>query len=257
MKMKNFIYRLLLLIIPLVSTIEGYASVEYSKALGDTAYSQARYADAINIYQETIENNGGSAELYYNIGNAFFRSNMIGKAILNYERALRLSPSDKDAKANLEYALSMTKDEVAEQYEPFLVTWFKAVVNAMDIASWAVIALVAFFVLLLSLFLFFFNKIVIIRKTALVFAIISVFVTIFANIAASHIYNYMNDETKAIVMREEAYLKSTPDNSGTELIKIHEGRKVKIVDDTMRDWKEVELEDGTVGWLPAVAIERI
>lgn len=255
--MKKIIYTFLLLVMPLMATAQGAAASVYSKALGDSAYSQARYDDAISIYEAVIEKDGGSAELYYNLGNAFFRSGIVGKSILSYERALRFDPTDKDTKANLEYALSMTKDEVAEQYELFFVTWFKAIVNTLSITSWAVMAVVAFILMLLSLLLFFFNQRAGIRKTALVFVVFSLFVTIFANVAASHIYNYMNDDSEAIVMREEAYLKSTPDNSGTELIKIHEGRKVKIIDDTMREWKEVELEEGTVGWLPAVAIERI
>ena len=255
--MKNFIYTLLLLVMPLTALAQETTTAQYSKALGDSAYSQARYDDAITIYESVIAGKGGAVDLYYNLGNAYFRNNMIGKAILNYERALRFDPTDKDAKANLEYALSMTKDEIAEQYEVFFVAWFKAIVNTMNITSWAVLAVVAFMLLLVALLLFFFNGKVAIRKTALVFVILSLFVTIFANIAAFHIYSYMNNDSEAIVMREEAYLKSTPDNSGTELIKVHEGRKVKIVDDTMREWKEVELEEGTVGWLPAVAIERI
>lgn len=255
--MKKFIYTFLLFVMPLLATAQGSVTSAYNKALGDTAYSQARYDDAIRIYEAVINKEGGCAELYYNLGNAFYRSGMIGKSILNYERALRFDPTDKDAKANLEHALSMTKDEVAEQYELFLVTWFKSIVNAVSITSWAVMAVAAFILLLLSLLLFFFNQRAGIRKTALVFVVFSLFVTIFANVAASHIYNYINDKSEAIVMREEAYLKSTPDNSGTELIKIHEGRKVKIIDDTMREWKEVELEDGTVGWLPTIAIERI
>ena len=255
--MKNFIYTLLLLAMPFITTAQETKTTEYSKALGDSAYSHARYDDAIRIYETVIANEGGSVELYYNLGNAFYRSNMIGKAILNYERALRIDPTDKDTKANLEHANFMTKDEIAEQYELFLTAWFKSVVNAMGITAWAVVAIISFILLLSGLLLFFFNRKAGIRKTALAIALISFFVAIFANIAAAHIYNYMNDDSEAIVMKEEAYLKSTPDNSGTELIKIHEGRKVRIIDDTMREWKEVELEEGTVGWLPSTAIERI
>lgn len=255
--MKNFLYILLFLALPFGVSAQTVAKAEFSKALGDSAYVQGRYSDAIRIYETVIENDGYSADIYYNLGNAYFRNNMIGKSILNYERALRIDPTDKDTKANLEYALTRTKDEVAEQYELFVVTWFKAVVNALGITVWSVMAIVAFIILLLTLLLFFFNSNNGIRKTAFVMAVISIFVTIFANVAASHIYHYMNDDSEAIVMKEEAYLKSTPDNSGTELIKVHEGRKVRYVDDSMRDWKEVELEDGTVGWLPTNAIERI
>ena len=182
---------------------------------------------------------------------------MIGKAILNYERALRLDPTDADAKANLEYALGWTKDEVVENYEMFLTSWMNSVVNLLKLDVWAIIGVVSFIVLLLAVFIFLFNGKAGVRKTMLVFAILSLFVTIFANASALHLYNKMNDTTQAIVMREEVSLKSTPDNSGTVLIKIHEGRKVNIVDDTMNEWKEVELEDGTVGWLQAGVIERI
>ena len=255
--MNKYIYIFLLLAMPFSLSAQITAKADFSKALGDSAYAQGRYNDAVTIYETVIVNEGGSVELYYNLGNAFFRTNMIGKAVLNYERALRLDPTDKDTKANLEYALAMTKDEIAEQYELFLTTWFKAVVNIMDVTSWAVTAVVAFIISLLMLLLFFFSNRPALRKSALAVVIISLFVTIFANIAASHIHAYMNDRSEAVVMREEAYLKSTPDNSGTELIKVHEGRKVKIVDDTMKEWKEVELEDGTVGWVPAVVIERI
>ena len=256
--MKKYIYILLLLLVmPLGVSSQTIIRANYSKELGDSAYSQGMYDDAIYIYESVIKRKGYSSDIYYNLGNAYFRNNMIGKAILNYERALRIDPTGKDTRANLEFVQAMTKDEIAEQYELFLVTWFKAIVNTLNITSWAVLAIVAFITLLLALLLFFFNSKASLRKSALVIAVFSLFVTIFANVAAAHIYSYMNDDSKAIVMREEAYLKSTPDNSGTDLIKVHEGRKVKLVDDTMRDWKEVELEDGTVGWLPAVAIERI
>ncbi len=255
--MKNFIYTLLLLTVSLGLSAQTVAKAEFSKALGDSAYSQGRYDDAIRIYETVIENDGCSADIYYNLGNAYYRNNMIGKAILNYERALRLDPTDKDAKANLEFVQTRTKDEVVEQYELFLVSWFKAVVNLLGITAWSVMAIVSFILMLTGLLLFFFNSRITFRKTALAIAVLSLFVCIFANIAALHIYNYANDKSEAVVMKEETYLKSTPDNSGTELIKVHEGRKVKFVDDSMRDWKEVELEDGTVGWLPASAVERI
>ena len=257
MNMKNYIYILILMAMPFVMSAQTVVKAEFSKAMGDSAYSQGRYDDAIRIYETVIENYGCSADIYYNLGNAYYRNNMIGKAVLNYERALRMDPADKDTKANLEFVQTRTKDEVVEQYELFIVAWFKAVVNSLGITVWAVMAVIAFIVMLLSLLLFFFNSRAALRRTAFLLAVFSIFVTVFANIAASYIYNYMNDDSEAIVMKEEAYLKSTPDNSGTELIKVHEGRKVKFVDDSMRDWKEVELEDGTVGWLPASAIERI
>ncbi|MBO7302279.1 MAG: tetratricopeptide repeat protein [Bacteroidaceae bacterium] len=256
--MRKILYIFYFLTLPLFAMAqEGMEGNIPTKELGDSAYSQGDYDKAVNIYESVLADQGHSVELYYNLGNAYFRSNMLGKAILNYERALRLDPTDDDVKANLEYALDKTKDELAENYEVFLVSWLTAVVNIFNINIWATIGVVSFVILLLAVFVFLFNGKSGVRKTMLVFAIFSLFVTIFANASALHLYNKMNDTTQAIVMREEVSLKSTPDNSGTVLIKIHEGRKVNIVDDTMNEWKEVELEDGTVGWLQAGVIERI
>jgi hypothetical protein len=72
--MKNYIYTILLLIMPLMATAQDVPVNEYSKALGDSAYSQERYSDAVRIYETVITNEGGSSDLYYNLGNAFFRS---------------------------------------------------------------------------------------------------------------------------------------------------------------------------------------
>lgn len=256
--MKKILYILYFLTLPLfVMAQEVVAGNMPTKELGDSAYSQGDYEKAVAVYESVLAEQGHSVELYYNLGNAYFRSNMIGKAILNYERALRLDPTDDDVKANLEYALGWTKDELAENYEMFLTSWMSTVVNLLKLDVWATIGVISFIILLLTVFVFFFNGKAGVRKTMLVFAILFLFVTIFANLSALHLYNKMSDTTQAVVMREEVSLKSTPDNSGTVLIKIHEGRKVNIVDDTMNEWKEVELEDGTVGWLQAGVIERI
>ena len=95
------------------------------------------------------------------------------------------------------------------------------------------------------------------RKTAVIIAVISIIVSIFANIAAYSLNVSINESGDAVIVKEEVALKSTPDNSGTVLMKVHEGRKVHISDDTMKEWKEIELEDGTVGWVHSSVLERI
>lgn len=258
--MKRIIYILLLLAAPFCMAAQDNGTTTaaaYTKAMGDSAYSAANYEKAIETYEAIIADEGSSLQLYYNLGNAYFRNNMIGKSILNYERALRIDPTDDDTKANLEFAQSRMKDELAEQYEIFFVTWFKAIVNLLGITAWAVLGVVAFVILLLTALVLLFNKNNRIRKISLSIAIVSLFVTIFANISAYNLSSAMQDNSHAIIMKEEVPLKSTPNNSGTVLIKVHEGRKVRITDDTMSDWKEIGLEDGTVGWVPSSALERI
>ena len=259
--MTRILYMLLLLM-PLTAAVaeenmQQMSTDVYTKAVGDSAYSQGRYSEAIDVYEGIIAEHGSSAELYYNLGNAYFRNNQLGKSIVNYERALRLNPADEDSKANLEFAESLIKDEVTEQYELFLTTWFNAVRNMIGVDSWAVVGIVSFLFILLSLAVILFGKNGRMRKSAIIVAVISVFVSIFANMAAYSLYAYVKKSDDAIILKEEVALKSTPDNSGTVLIKVHEGRKVHISDDTMKEWKEIELEDGTVGWVHSSALERI
>ena len=259
--MKRIIYILLLVTVPLLAFSGGMATEfgnrdSYTKEMGDSAYSQRRFNDAMVIYEHVIDENGGSVELYYNLGNAAYRSNNLGKAILNYERALRMNPADEDVKANLEFVQSKIKDEVAEQYEVFFVKWMRDFCNLIGVDNWTIIGFVSFVMALLAILYILFNKTGK-RNLAIAVIAVSLFVAIFANIAAYNMYNGLTDKSYAIIIKEEVALKSTPDNSGVVLIKVHEGRKVKIVDDAMKEWKEIDLEDGKIGWVKAEVLERI
>lgn len=265
MKMKHFIIYSVLLFLPLVmnaqednvspATFEGYNRAD--KAMGDSAYSKGDYATAINIYEHIIANEGIAPELYYNLGNAYYKSNEIAKAILNYERALLLDPSDNDTRFNLELARAKTIDKVSDGFKLFLTQWVENVINLASMSTWAVIGVCTFILMLITLLLLFFGKSVALRKTAMSLSVLLLVLTIFSNIAAKHHYDLLNTRNMAIIMKPSVTAKSTPDNSGTSLFVIHEGRKVKVSDDTMKEWKEIELEDGTVGWVPTDALDII
>lgn len=226
-------------------------------SLGDSAYAKGDYSTAIAIYENVLNSGNESADLYYNLGNAYYKSEEIAKAILNYERALLLSPSDKNIIFNLELAKSKTVDKLSQGFKIFFVEWIKSLINLMGMNAWCIIGIVAFVVMLVSILLFLFNSRISIRKIGFATAIVTLFVTIFANIAAYTHYERLTNRNTAIVIEPSITAKSTPDKSGTSLFVIHEGHKVKIIDDSMHNWKEIELEDGTVGWLPVTAIERI
>ena len=258
--MKRILYMLLLLVSVNVAARENEtlpSAISYTKVAGDSAYSQGKYDEAINIYENIIAEQGSSTALYYNLGNAYFRNNQLGKSIVNYERALRLDPSDNDSKANLELARSMIKDEVTEQYEIFFTVWFNTIRNSVGVDTWAITGIASFLFFLFCMSVLLFGKNNRMRKTAVIIAVISIFVSIFANIAAYSLNASIHESGDAVIVKEEVALKSTPDNSGTVLIKVHEGRKVHISDDTMKEWKEIELEDGTVGWVHSSVLERI
>ena len=249
--MKKFIYTIMFAALSLA------VSAQTDKIAADSAYVKGEYKAAIEIYESLAANNGESADVYYNLGNAYYKSENIAKAVLNYERALLLNPDDEDIRFNLELARSKTVDKVAPEYKFFLMEWLESIINLLSISAWSVLAVVSFVVMLLTLLLFLFGKSVSTKKTGFIIALFSLFITIFANLSALHRYHYLTERNDAVIMEPSVTAKSTPSNSGTELFVIHEGRKVKISDDSMREWTEIELEDGNKGWIPSSSLERI
>ena len=249
--MKKFIYTIMFAALSLA------VSAQTDKIAADSAYVKGDYKAAIEIYESLAANNGESADVYYNLGNAYYKSENIAKAVLNYERALLLNPADEDIQFNLELARSKTVDKVAPEYKFFLMEWLEGIINLLSISAWSVLAVVSFVVMLLTLLLFLFGKSVSTKKTGFIIALFSLFITIFANLSALHRYHYLTERNDAVIMEPSVTAKSTPSNSGTELFVIHEGRKVKISDDSMREWTEIELEDGNKGWIPSSSLERI
>ncbi|MBR6805509.1 MAG: tetratricopeptide repeat protein [Bacteroidaceae bacterium] len=249
--MKKFIYTIMFAALSLA------VSAQTDKIAADSAYVKGDYKAAIEIYESLVANNGESADVYYNLGNAYYKSENIAKAVLNYERALLLNPDDEDIRFNLELARSKTVDKVAPEYKFFLMEWLEGIINLFSISAWSVLAVVSFVVMLLTLLLFLFGKSVSTKKTGFIIALFSLFITIFANLSALHRYHYLTERNDAVIMEPSVTAKSTPSNSGTELFVIHEGRKVKISDDSMREWTEIELEDGNKGWIPSSSLERI
>lgn len=260
-KMKYILY-IWLLLAPFAMTAQEMQETlgenkEVTIAFADSAYSKGDYLSAIKAYETILTNDGVAPEIYYNLGNAYYKSNDIAKAILNYERALLLDPSDSDIRFNLELARSKTVDKVSEGFKLFITEWIEAIVNMASMTTWAIIGIVTFIVMLAALLLLFYGKKISMRKLAMAISLLMLAITVFANLAALHHYHYLNNRQMAIVVVPGVTAKSTPDESGTSLFILHEGRKIKVCDDTMKDWKEIELEDGTVGWIPTASIEII
>ena len=227
-----------------------------TKAEGDSAYMKNDYASAIQIY-EALLNRGEAADIYYNLGNSYYKAGDIAKAILNYERARLLQPGNGDIRANLEIARSKTVDKVEPVPEIFFVSWTKSLINSMSVDSWAVCGVVCFILLIVSLYLFIFSKQIVLKKAGFISGIVFLAVTILANVFANQQKDELTNRNSAIVINPSVTVRSTPSESGTSLFILHEGHKVGVKDGSMKDWKEIRLEDGKVGWVPASAIEII
>lgn len=230
--------------------------VNATKAEGDSAYIKNDFASAIQIYESLLQQ-GEAPEIYYNLGNCYYKTDDIARAILNYERALLLSPGNADIRANLEIARSKTIDKVTPVPEIFFITWIKSLVNSQSSDAWARTGIVSFLLLLVSLAIFFFTQHIKWKKIGFSAAILFLIVTVLSNLFASQQKSYLTNRNDAIILSPSVTVRSTPSESGTSLFVLHEGRKVEIKDNSMREWKEICLEDGKVGWVPSSSIEVI
>ena len=240
---------LFMLLIPMTS-----AAV--TKAEADSAYAQERYQKAAELYTQLLKQ-GVSADLYYNLGNAYYRMDNITLAVLNYERALQLSPGDEDIRFNLQMARAKTIDKITPESEMFFVTWYRSLVNLMSVDAWARLALISLVAAIILALLYLFADAVWLRKVGFFGGLLFIALFLGSNLFAWQQKRSLLQRTGAIIVRSAVTVKSTPSKSGTDLFILHEGTKVTITDGAMRDWKEIRVADGKKGWIEAKEIEVI
>ena len=181
----------------------------------------------------------------------------ITQAVLNYERALLLSPGDKDIRFNLQMARSKTIDKITPESEMFFVTWYRSMVNVQSVDSWARTALIALFVAIALALLYLFANPVWLRKVGFFGGSLLLLVFLISNLFAWQQKRNLTHRSGAIIIKSAVNVKSTPSKNGTDLFILHEGTKVTITDATMKEWKEIRVDDGKEGWLETSEIEII
>lgn len=246
----------LLAVITLASLFFPLSTQAMTKADADSAYAAGRYQEAIKCY-ETLLKQGVSADLYYNLGNAYYRTEDITRAVLNYERAFQLSPGDKDIRHNLQMARSKTIDKITPETEFFFVTWMRALVNMMSVDTWARTALIALALAIVLALVYLFSDIIWLRKLGFFGGGLLLMLFLLSNVFAFLQKQEQVDRRGAIVIDAAVNIKSTPAQNGTDLFILHEGTRVDIIDDQMQQWKQVRVADGKEGWVESKQIEKI
>jgi tetratricopeptide (TPR) repeat protein len=249
----KYMKKLLFIAALLLSFVSASAQ---TKAEADSAYVQERYEQAISLYNKLLET-GASASVYYNLGNAYYRTGDMAHAILAYERAYLMEPGDADIRFNLQLARTKTIDKIVPESEMFFITWFRQMIDWYSADQWGRAVVVCFALFVVSLLLYFFAGRMLWRKVGFGVGVCTLILAVLFHIFAYQQQQKLLVRTHAIVMSSSLTVKSTPSTSGTDLFVLHEGTKVEITDDTMKDWKEIRLADGKVGWVPVKTIERI
>ena len=253
--MKRIITYTVLLFVALVARGAETSSAEHWEA-GNRAYSSREYATAIAEYNAILEGGEYSLELYYNLGNAYFKADSLGKAILYYNKALRIDPSQEDVIHNLAFAELRTTDKVAETPEFILSRWVRGVRDMLSCNVWSILSLVALALLLIFALIFLLASAIGVRKASFFGALCALIFGIATTAFAISSRNNMLEHNEAIVMASAVSIKSSPDLSATDLFVLHEGTKVRIVE-TVDEWCEVVLADGKKGWIEDKNIEEI
>jgi len=222
----------------------------------NAAYGAADYDRAATLYQAIADRNLHSAALYYNLANALFKKGELGRAILYYNRALRLSPSDEDIRHNLEYAERMTKDNIESVPEFFLNSWLRALRGSLGCTAWTVLSLAMFAAMFALGSVYLLSQRIAVRKAGFYGMLAALVLFVATSLFAWSERRVMLDRDEAIVMGSAVSVKSSPDRSATDLFVLHEGTKV-TVGATLDGWAEVRIADGSKGWIEIGRIERI
>ena len=252
MKRNIFIYLLLLAYCCHVNAANYSARMTKANKL----YSEEHYQEADSLYQLVANQEGVSAALYYNLGNAKYKQGETAAAILNYERALKLDPNNEDILFNLEMAKQQTTDKIETLDNFFLSEWNKNIQNTFSSNGWARISILSFILSLICISLYFFMKVTSIRKAAFFSGIFTILFCIVGFVYAKRQKTAQTTHDTAIIFAPSVTGKGSPDASGTDLFLLHEGTKVKIKSQ-LNGWVEIQIADGNVGWIPETDIEVI
>ena len=249
--MKKIVIYLLCIVAVMTAT---YGQESLTKA--NEAYAQEDYIKAIELYEQTAREHGVSSDLYYNLGNAYYKHNEFAKAILNYERALLLNPGNEDARFNLDMANTHIVDKIDPVGRFFLSVWIDTMRSYLSSNTWAVIGIIAFFLFIGGCYLYLFTRSVPLKKIGFFGGIVVLLIAIMANCFAWGLNEKKEIRNEAIVCDATVSVKSSPAESGTDLFVLHEGTKVVVLS-KVGEWSEVKISDGNRGWLPSAAIEII
>ena len=234
----------------------GTSAKAVTKNNADTEYQKGNYQQAIRDYEEILKN-GESAEIYFNLGNAYYRTDNITKAVLNYERARLLSPGDDDIKFNLQFARSKTIDKITPQSEMFFVTWYKSLVNFTSVDNWAKTGILCIVMALLLVLLYLFGPQLMLRKIGFFGGLAFFVIFLLSNLFAFQQKQALDNRTGAIIISPSVNIKKTPAKNSADQFVLHEGTRVDIIDKGMTDWRCIRVGDGREGWIETKAIEEI
>lgn len=233
-----------------LTTLSGAAqSFELFEAANE-AYAEGNYEEAIEGYEEILDNGETSTALHYNLGNAYYKLNQIAPSIYHYEKALQLDPGDKDVQNNLTFARNMAIDAIEEARPKGFLRIFESTTSAFSAEGWGWVGIFCMLLFVVFILVYYFSRRTLIKRILFISGMFFLILAISSVLIGVMKLNVQKDNEFAIVFAEEAEVKSEPNLRSSEVLILHEGAKVKITED-FQGWYEIELPNGTQGWINA------
>jgi tetratricopeptide (TPR) repeat protein len=247
--MKNILYLFLL-----ISQIL-FAQSNFEK--GNLLYQKGQYKEAAQAYENVVtDDKMQSAELYFYLGNCYYKLNKVAPSIYNYEKALVLKPNDATTLNNLKFAKKLTIDEIKEVPKVGFAKLIQHFTAIFDYNTWAMISIGISFAFLLSFIGYYFSQGTLTKRLYFIGMFIFLFALLLTVAAGMSEKNHFENDRPAIVFAEMTEVRTEAQKKGSAVILLHEGAKV-YVKETLGSWKKIELTDGTQGWIDAMAIREV
>lgn len=247
-------YILLLTLIIGSLTVKSEVLLEFNKA--NELYGKGKYEDAIKEYQKIINSDNLSTDVYFNLGNCYYKIDNIPNAILHYEKALKLKPDNEDALFNLAMANKLTVDKIDRLPELFIGNSWRNLVTSRTVENWAYYAIGLIFLSLLFFVSYLLMSQVMIKKVGFYAGLFFLGLSMFTFLMASQHSSIVKQSTEAIIFASTITIQSEPNENAKKLFTLHEGTKVKLLD-ASNDWSKIKLPNGNVGWVKSEEIKNI
>ncbi len=246
--MKNILY-IFLLLTPVLFAQGSFKN-------GNELYQKGDYNGAIRSYESILDAKQQSAEVYFNLGNCYYKLNQVAPAIYNYEKALTLKPNDKDIINNLNFAKKLTIDEIKEVPKVGFEKLVRDFTAAYHYNTWAWISVVLAVLFLLFFLGYYFSALTLYKRVFFVGMFIIVIAILISVLSAIFERNHYQNERPAIIFNEMVSVKSEPKSTSSEVLELHEGTKVFVLE-SFDGWHKVQLTDGTEGWLEKSEVKEV
>jgi len=251
--MKKSILPILLLLL-VESLFAQDATILFKKA--NTSYREGLYEKALLNYQKIDSLGISSADLYYNLGNTYYKLNQIAPSIYYYEKALLLDPKLEDAKHNLVFAQRMTIDAFESLPKSIFQRFNEQVIYPISYNSWAWLSVVLAFFIALFFLLYYFSKYTNRKRLFFILSSFSLLLFLFSlsfSIKAKH---YYQTDKPAIVFEHKVAIKAEPSLKAPSIFELHEGTKVQILEE-LDNWYQIKIVDGKTGWIVSTSVRRL